>query len=180
MRRALATLALLALALSACGSAEPAEREAPRETNAAATGEQPTATDDPCLEHAYDEEACLAKLNADTESADPEPFEFEYDVGDPLVNAHIADIAEFEGPEVAEAYVELYECDKAAWSPEYAEANELIMSGGGDASTEEYNRAVEITNGHVDAIEDCDRRFAARTGDVPSRPWNVEDLSGSP
>lgn len=73
---------LLALAVVMTGCGESAEIAASDDAQTASAGptvpEPPVtdvATDDPCLEHAYDEEACLAQMNDDATEAEsaPEP-----------------------------------------------------------------------------------------------------------
>lgn len=68
VRRMLVALtALSVVALSGCGGSESvSEGDSPQQATATTTVQEPAAvaTDDPCLEHAYDEDACREKMEA--------------------------------------------------------------------------------------------------------------------
>jgi hypothetical protein len=66
-RRPWRMLIIVVIAIAGCAPAEPiASGDAAEQGNAAPTAqsEPAAATDDPCLEHSYDEEACLAQMEA--------------------------------------------------------------------------------------------------------------------
>jgi uncharacterized protein YceK len=117
-----------------------------------------------------------------TQSPEDAPVDERWQVGDALVSVYISDIAEFEGEQVAEAYVDLYKCDDEAWTPEVQEAHEYIDNSGpleGRGDEGPFDAAVEITDAYSAALEDCDREFARTTGEVPIRPWDPMSMESS-
>ena len=126
-----------------------------------------------------DELVCVSQEGGELGYSEPAPMNEEW-VDDPLLNAQINDMAEHQGRDVAVAYTEYYECNRALGPvpvpPPWADA--LIDSMRDDDGEHTYDQAVDAVDASVDAYnkriddaEDCDRAYAEATGEVPYDFW---------